>query len=113
MIRRPPRSTLFPYTTLFRSVSDSPAPPVSRSGSEEGSSKLSEYPVFERRLSRRNPVLGEDWEGAVTSAPSQYLVAARQPEHVLADVVQHHLLREWRDLVETELAPQTLDVELL
>src|SRR2546422_2311457 len=24
MIRRPPRSTLFPYTTLFRSVSDSP-----------------------------------------------------------------------------------------
>src|SRR3712207_7749525 len=25
MIRRPPRSTLFPYTTLFRS---SPAPPV-------------------------------------------------------------------------------------
>src|SRR3989442_6020731 len=26
MIRRPPRSTLFPYTTLFRSTSRSPAP---------------------------------------------------------------------------------------
>src|SRR2546430_17455661 len=25
MIRRPPRSTLFPYTTLFRSASPSPA----------------------------------------------------------------------------------------
>src|SRR2546422_8517505 len=25
MIRRPPRSTLFPYTTLFRSVGDIPA----------------------------------------------------------------------------------------
>src|SRR2546430_15487184 len=25
MIRRPPRSTLFPYTTLFRSVNDSAA----------------------------------------------------------------------------------------
>src|SRR2546430_7184772 len=25
MIRRPPRSTLFPYTTLFRSPSNSPA----------------------------------------------------------------------------------------
>src|SRR3712207_8179997 len=25
MIRRPPRSTLFPYTTLFRSVDDDPA----------------------------------------------------------------------------------------
>src|SRR2546430_17614742 len=37
MIRRPPRSTLFPYTTLFRSSSCStttlpmyPAPPVTR-----------------------------------------------------------------------------------
>src|SRR5256885_11711466 len=26
MIRRPPRSTLFPYTTLFRSVPPSPEP---------------------------------------------------------------------------------------
>src|SRR5256884_9017994 len=26
MIRRPPRSTLFPYTTLFRSVSTPPKP---------------------------------------------------------------------------------------
>src|SRR3712207_8114284 len=25
MIRRPPRSTLFPYTTLFRSVSEKPS----------------------------------------------------------------------------------------
>src|SRR3712207_7443095 len=28
MIRRPPRSTLFPYTTLFRSVDDEDALPV-------------------------------------------------------------------------------------
>src|SRR5256885_12279986 len=27
MIRRPPRSTLFPYTTLFRSPDPSPQPP--------------------------------------------------------------------------------------
>src|SRR3712207_8711606 len=31
MIRRPPRSTLFPYTTLFRSVEDDPA----RRGAEQ------------------------------------------------------------------------------
>src|SRR2546425_9400737 len=31
MIRRPPRSTLFPYTTLFRSVSD-PEPDDGRGG---------------------------------------------------------------------------------
>src|SRR2546426_3013560 len=28
MIRRPPRSTLFPYTTLFRSAEQCPAPPA-------------------------------------------------------------------------------------
>src|SRR5688572_32248506 len=28
MIRRPPRSTLFPYTTLFRSAS--PSPPIAK-----------------------------------------------------------------------------------
>src|SRR3712207_8982940 len=31
MIRRPPRSTLFPYTTLFRSSWPSSAPPASAS----------------------------------------------------------------------------------
>src|ERR1039458_8399284 len=31
MIRRPPRSTLFPYTTLFRSLRRSPAPGLSGS----------------------------------------------------------------------------------
>src|SRR3712207_7913469 len=30
MIRRPPRSTLFPYTTLFRSCSPAPASPARR-----------------------------------------------------------------------------------
>src|SRR5258708_26723627 len=30
MIRRPPRSTLFPYTTLFRSRSTPPCPPAGR-----------------------------------------------------------------------------------
>src|SRR5689334_23930327 len=28
MIRRPPRSTLFPYTTLFRSICPAPTPSV-------------------------------------------------------------------------------------
>src|SRR5258708_31853336 len=30
MIRRPPRSTLFPYTTLFRSPAPSTPPPVAK-----------------------------------------------------------------------------------
>src|SRR2546430_13456290 len=36
MIRRPPRSTLFPYTTLFRSISPSTA---SRSGASRAGSR--------------------------------------------------------------------------
>src|SRR3712207_7527278 len=32
MIRRPPRSTLFPYTTLFRSVDDDDLLPAARHG---------------------------------------------------------------------------------
>src|SRR2546426_9263187 len=34
MIRRPPRSTLFPYTTLFRSVADDAAPFLVGAGQE-------------------------------------------------------------------------------
>src|SRR3712207_9384154 len=36
MIRRPPRSTLFPYTTLFRSVAElvAPHPPEQRAARE-------------------------------------------------------------------------------
>src|ERR1039457_7409350 len=37
MIRRPPRSTLFPYTTLFRSRQEPSAPGRRRRGSECGS----------------------------------------------------------------------------
>src|SRR2546422_5130492 len=53
MIRRPPRSTLFPYTTLFRSISKAQTPtipavlkplamwkPASTSRSEEHTSEL-------------------------------------------------------------------------
>src|SRR3712207_7155612 len=35
MIRRPPRSTLFPYTTLFRSPREAPADPATGEPGEE------------------------------------------------------------------------------
>src|SRR5205085_5491793 len=40
MIRRPPRSTLFPYTTLFRSIASPKARALSRSFPEAGSSPI-------------------------------------------------------------------------
>src|SRR5260370_35698411 len=39
MIRRPPRSTLFPYTTLFRSCNRDPAADPERVGSSRGQSE--------------------------------------------------------------------------
>src|SRR3712207_8786159 len=36
MTRRPPRSTLFPYTTLFRSAGDAHAPPAAAGGASRG-----------------------------------------------------------------------------
>src|SRR3712207_7966884 len=44
MIRRPPRSTLFPYTTLFRSAGMEVAPPADQPGGRQ-----------ERRRRRRAP----------------------------------------------------------
>src|SRR2546430_3612528 len=53
MIRRPPRSTLFPYTTLFRSRvgrsrrshNGSRRPAPARTGARPGSRQLSERPA--------------------------------------------------------------------
>src|SRR5579872_7593374 len=60
MIRRPPRSTLFPYTTLFRSSKPdsacsyptcaATAPPVSATRSEEHTSELQSRPHLVCRL---------------------------------------------------------------
>src|SRR5476649_3103413 len=58
MIRRPPRSTLFPYTTLFRSEVLRPRPPyggapffgVSRRRSEEHTSELQSHSDLVCRL---------------------------------------------------------------
>src|SRR6266571_2577544 len=73
MIRRPPRSTLFPYTTLFRSGSAPPRPPTcaalrsrSRPASDRKSTRLnsshmsSSYAVFclkKKKETRRKPAL--------------------------------------------------------
>src|SRR3712207_8282604 len=40
MIRRPPRSTLFPYTTLFRSEVDDPAAPPCDQAWQDEAAKL-------------------------------------------------------------------------
>src|SRR3712207_6946376 len=55
MIRRPPRSTLFPYTTLFRSVLHSDAYCVAKAGDTGAAHAFVEYasgPDGQRLLAR-------------------------------------------------------------
>src|ERR1017187_5323704 len=54
MIRRPPRSTLFPYTTLFRSSTTAPAPSPKKTQSRWFQSVILEKvsaPITSTRLS--------------------------------------------------------------
>src|SRR2546422_3413288 len=53
MIRRPPRSTLFPYTTLFRSV-DVPALPRANGRAQLGRSERARRAGLRRRGRRRD-----------------------------------------------------------
>src|SRR2546421_5928816 len=58
MIRRPPRSTLFPYTTLFRSVMKTSASPTSRRSTAcPAGARRSSARLFLLRPSSANPGL--------------------------------------------------------
>src|SRR3712207_8919971 len=75
MIRRPPRSTLFPYTTLFRSHGASrPCLATSRVTSRGGTSTRSTSPVQRGRRSppARTPPRSEEHTSELQSR--QYLV---------------------------------------
>src|SRR5262245_19755048 len=73
-----------------------------------GSVATSAAPVVPARNSRR-PILVV----AIAVSFGSRSVALGQPEHVLRDVIEDHLLRDRRDLVEAHLAPEPLDVEFL
>src|SRR2546422_3538838 len=54
MIRRPPRSTLFPYTTLFRSLSGADCGITSRQQHRTGRENISESLSLDRKSTRLN-----------------------------------------------------------
>src|SRR3989442_6158076 len=58
MIRRPPRSTLFPYTTLFRSVSAKRSSisecPVPKTTTRRGSARCGSSSTYARAIARRS-----------------------------------------------------------
>src|SRR5258708_17894213 len=77
MIRRPPRSTLFPYTTLFRSLALDGASPGSW---ELLRQLLEERPLDEHRLEWRT-VAGELRRGRVRS--EEHTSELQSPDHLV------------------------------
>src|SRR5438552_12805464 len=63
MIRRPPRSTLFPYTTLFRSAADRVGDAALLEGVGEIAGDLGGAPVFSHRARRGAYGAARGWTG--------------------------------------------------
>src|SRR2546428_8426035 len=55
MIRRPPRSTLFPYTTLFRSQQTASASTGSHDVSDVAGNKVTAGPIDGNKVDRKAP----------------------------------------------------------
>src|SRR3712207_8267934 len=72
MIRRPPRSTLFPYTTLFRSSATSPTRPPTR--------KSEIWPTFLGYGARSGRTAGPA-EEVVSGGRSRVPLGSRSEEH--------------------------------
>src|SRR5258707_8487960 len=99
MIRRPPRSTLFPYTTLFRSRSSSitrPAPRTLRTMSRRlgsPSSRASSIRVG-TNIARRRIIRSEEHTSELQSR--QYLVCRlllekkKKAQRRVSDLLQKH-----------------------
>src|SRR3712207_9111013 len=84
MIRRPPRSTLFPYTTLFRSAPSPTPEPATRREVIVVADDNADMRQYLRHL------LGGRYEVHAVADGSQALDAARRlrPALVLADVMR-------------------------
>src|SRR3712207_9502197 len=82
MIRRPPRSTLFPYTTLFRSYANREGYEVLEEVSDPGQSGASlEQP-------------GKDRVRGLVAAGGVSMVLAQDRDRFARDAAYHYLLRK-------------------
>src|SRR5258708_12996505 len=81
MIRRPPRSTLFPYTTLFRSRNPRG---VKR--------KMSNFPL--RRGSRRSPLVDASAAIRIVKRSEEHTSELQSPDHLVCRLLlekkNHH-----------------------
>src|ERR1039458_9874983 len=99
MIRRPPRSTLFPYTTLFRSVHARGRPARSRYGRTDRRCGMARSEEHTSELqSLRHLVCRLLLEKKIDQEPAPALAVERQPVRLLGQ--QPHL--EHEHVVEVE-----------
>src|SRR2546425_9118266 len=111
MIRRPPRSTLFPYTTLFRSYLEAPQvrEPRGRRGPAVVDPALRRLsgkaePADEHGLESRPHELPDERGGRVEAAARAALVGIHHSfEHAAQHVRRHRLSRV--GLVDGEVEP--------
>src|SRR3989442_7821430 len=102
MIRRPPRSTLFPYTTLFRSHVERPEERVARAGRVEAhlvDELLEDERVVGEQRDAPLPVVETDRSRDHLRHPAGVSAAALAlPAHQLR-------ARVWREVVPSHLLP--------
>src|SRR2546425_7700734 len=112
MIRRPPRSTLFPYTTLFRSLDElAQFVPVADEASEDGVFGEDYVDGFQVR---RAAITDDDQRAAFPEHPhpvGEGLVVADEIDHDLRPLVLrklHHLLHGIPPRVDDAVSPHLL-----
>src|SRR3990172_3856972 len=91
MIRRPPRSTLFPYTTLFRSKSRSKF-------RLESATRLHEGGIASNRASARR---GEYVPGPCTHRPSHHesQLSSKSPSYPAREAGAEGMTGDWGEVV--------------
>src|SRR2546422_7782916 len=96
MIRRPPRSTLFPYTTLFRSVEHLVAVPAAHRGQSFGERHalpaVGADPVL-GHAGKPGRVLGTRYDGPAVRRSADDIEQRPRDVHGFAADVQHGLTR--------------------
>src|SRR5258708_17553712 len=101
MIRRPPRSTLFPYTTLFRSWlhADARCPPLhsDRSGDRGGVEQAAEAAVGSRSTPPRSEEHTSELQSPDHLVCRLLLEKKKLQQLLLADQTHHH-----REVVRAE-----------
>src|SRR2546430_3295724 len=88
MIRRPPRSTLFPYTTLFRSCCRAGSHGVARRESGVVPTPLRGHTV---RAPRRRRHAAQRHRGAREPSPGAFMIEVPAPQRAQAAAIQHRL----------------------